>query len=421
MKNLKIALALLLVASMAVLSACGGGTPSTKDYSDEVDALVVDYPNRDKAIEAPGHLTEMPNYTLPETATEDEVRAMAVKAMNDELTFVWTPLQPFKFTESAGASRNLDYNTNAIYGGLPYNNVARSLFHALEGYDYEKGVIYDLAWNSGNNEFGNTCANSVIWGLVAVCPSITASSTHTVTPHYGFAPIGDIQMPPSMVNYTDALSTDYIIAENGDAVVLEAYAQMKPADTLLSHGSPNCGNHCMMVTGVNVVRNSDGSINPDESTLQIQDQWGSHYMQDKVTYCGRHKEFNFAYFLENDYLPLTCEEFKNYKGHEVTKVEVIDEATSYADAKKTKVQANYRIVVLRSYLVSESGTTVLVKSHRNTKYDTSISLSPVVAPAKEMKSIMHEDRTYTLKAEAVLANGDVVQVMEIPVTMADVK
>ena len=395
-------------------------TAAANDYSDEVDALKWNYSG--SAPFAAGHLTECPNYALPANATEDQVRAMAIRAMNDELTFKWVPLQSFKFTKAAGASRDLTYNYGQTYGGLPYNNVARSLFHALEMYDYETGCMPGLDYSNQNMRFGNTCANSVIWGLAAIDPNMTASSTHTVCPGGGFEFVGNIKGYEKLKKFDDSVTTPGIIAEIGDAETYECYAVAKPADALLKHvTSAASGNHCMMVVNVNTVRNADGTINPDASTLAIQDQWSKLYADGGVSYCGRHKTFTFREMKEDGYIPLRARALTNFSGHEVARVTVTQGAKTFAEMGAVTFTCNYRAVVFSASLISESGTTVYYHSMENTKYSGSHSMASVVPSANALTEVMRKDRNYTFVLRVRLADGELFDVASIPLTLKDLE
>ena len=79
-------------------------------------------------------MTERPNYVLHEGATADEMRAMAVKAMRDELTIVWFPDQDvnYQFTFAVGGnSWQFQLSPFENYAGLPYSGARVSLFHFL--------------------------------------------------------------------------------------------------------------------------------------------------------------------------------------------------------------------------------------------------------------------------------------------------
>ena len=413
----------VLALSIASLSGCkGGSTPAEKNYDDEVDARKWDYEPSKYVPFAEGHLTECPNYALPADATEDEVRAMAVKAMNDELTFKWVPLQSFEFKQTGGASRDLVYDFTQTYGGLPYNNVSRCLFHVLEMYDYETGYMPGLDYSSHNPMFGNTCASSVTWGLAAIDPNLTASSTHSVCPGGGLEFVGNIKGHDDMQKFTDALSTTDIIKEIGDAETYECYAAAKPADALLKHVTSGAsGNHCMMVVNVNTVRNADGTIDPAASTLDIQDQWGKIYIEEGVGYCGRHKTFTFQEMKDDDYIPLRARALVNYSGHEVAKVEVTKGAETFADMKGVRFTANYRAVVFSASLISESGTTVYYRSMENTNYSGSYSMAAVVPSANALTEVMRKDRNYTFVLQVRLADGELFDVASIPLTLKDLE
>ena len=371
-------------------------------------------------------ITEKHNYEKELKALVGELKDAKIKNSTSQMQphFLYNALASIReiILDDPQYASDLVYDFTQTYGGLPYNNVSRCLFHVLEMYDYETGYMPGLDYSSHNPLFGNTCASSVTWGLAAIDPNLTASSTHSVCPGGGLEFVGNIKGHDDMQKFTDALSTTDIIKEIGDAETYECYAAAKPADALLKHvTSGSSGNHCMMVVNVNTVRNADGTIDPAASTLDIQDQWGKIYVEEGVGYCGRHKTFTFQEMKDDDYIPLRARALVNYSGHEVAKVEVTKGAETFADMKGVRFTANYRAVVFSASLISESGTTVYYRSMENTNYSGSYSMAAVVPSANALTEVMRKDRNYTFVLQVRLADGELFDVASIPLTLKDLE
>lgn len=170
MKFMKKILLAVLAFLMLMTTACGG----------EVDVIEAakNY-KHDKKLDAsvPDHFTERPVYALPENATEDEARQMIIKAMEDQISFPWTPEQTFSYTKVVGTDKQYIYFSGNGYAGLPYSSAASSMFHALEYYDYSTGVLHGFDWKQIGSYFGNSCAAAVNWAVCAVCPRVNAVSS----------------------------------------------------------------------------------------------------------------------------------------------------------------------------------------------------------------------------------------------------
>jgi len=80
----------------------------------------------------------------------------------------------------------------------------------------------------------------------------------------------------------------------------------------------SANNHTMMVVSCNVVRNSDGSINPTSSYVTVLEQTSSNVRNERTVEIdgvgtvyqiyGVDKKYTFEYLYNNTYIPLTCME-----------------------------------------------------------------------------------------------------------------
>ena len=174
-KPLKIVLSAALVAVITLISGCGSNV-------EEIDVIEKSLSYKKNSNQATVYtpMSERPNYALKEGATVAEMREMAVKAMYDEISFLWTPLKSFTYTKTGAGADNVYYfGSDTVFAGMPYTSAGLSLFHMLDYYDPSNGVLYGLNGDA-NVLIGNNCAPSVNWGLAAVCTNISASDTGSI-------------------------------------------------------------------------------------------------------------------------------------------------------------------------------------------------------------------------------------------------
>lgn len=254
--------------------------------------------------------------------TEEQLRQICLDYIRLETEF------PFKFKEDfvytiASQRRTRRLLGGKVYGGIPYvTRGAGNLYRIAEIYDPETGT---LDTNSDIFDdircFGNACSGAASMAWARVVTSAYLGYTMFMTKANGFIPVGDYRYPKEHVtrfNRNDPNTTccQEVCAFNGEDVMFEAYAQMKPADGLVTDG------HVRM-NGVmpTVVRNPDGTIDPDRSYTYVREQTcyvshrshlriapdGSHYVtQGRVSYHNTFRQLFAAH-----YLPFTFPEFKD--------------------------------------------------------------------------------------------------------------
>jgi hypothetical protein len=172
--------------------------------------------------------------------------------------------------------------------------------------------------------------------------------TMFMTEANGFLPIGPYRYHKENVTQfiraEDGYNCKTICQENGEQTMFESYAMMKPADGLV------CNGHVRMNSAVpTVVRNADGTIDPDASFTFVREQVcyvghrnhlriapdGSHY-----TAQGRVEYYNtFRQLLTEGYIPFTFAEFKDPSLVQPVRIRLAVEP----ELKERVLSANYAI------------------------------------------------------------------------------
>ena len=176
----------------------------------------------------------------------------------------------------------------------------------------------------------NQCSGSAFWGWGRVINSVNFHYTAYMTVRNGFIPVGDFtygyddkgkHYGPETIDAfgkktegnPKGYDVDDLIADwrslKGSNAMYECYAQIQPADLLVSTG------HTRMAKSVHVERNAAGSIDPAKSYVVALDQnesWGKNGKLGSVPYKvqgGVNKKYSFKTLQSGNYIPYTFAEF----------------------------------------------------------------------------------------------------------------
>ena len=376
-----------------------------------------------------GHLKQAPVYALPEDATEDEVRAMAVKVMYDSLTFPWAPDKTAELIYPQGDKvRRNTFTPDGCYGGMPYCGAHMGIHQALEYYDFSTGRMRGLDYENISPMFGNTCASSATWALASVVRNNKACFTNYVTPAFGFHSIGGIRLPEGLVKWVNGEADTRILVEAMDEETLyRAYLEMKPADLLVTRGSEKLGNHCMMCYApCEVTYRPDGTIDPEESFASIIDQWAKEYPLEingtEYQLRGRiGKRYSFSKLRERDFIPMRADELADWKGYVKGCSELDRTANSLEELSKAEVISNYRLAAVEFTLTDAQNREVFRKYARTTAADypsgndRHYPAETVVPDENELKAVLSEGQIYTARLKSLIATGEWFTVSEFTV------
>lgn len=309
-------------------------------------------------------IMEYPDYTFSSKPSTEELRQTAVRAFRDLLTVRWSTISPIIYEKAGPVSgKTFTHQPDVTYAGTLYSNANAGLFQFLEYYDFDTGRLnYPGDNDQLKRELGAACADAMLWGVAAVCNSIDGAY-YPVTMVYqnGYLPVGDYTYDFTIKNFND-LPTYRIVESNGPEVMLDAYSQMLPADMLVSSAPDNHG--MMVIEKPTVVYKEDGSIDPDKSTVLIQDQRagtgdGFYEVEEDgqvLQYSGRTSaEFTFARLLERSYIPVTTAEFTGDKAYEEATATLDRSCKTAEELSDACVKSNYPLAVVNVVVKEASG------------------------------------------------------------------
>ena len=420
----KIISAVLLLCLCVSLLGCNRQQPQQTQTEENTEHSIYLY--TDYQVAQP---LAYPDYTFDHTPAADELRQMAVKAMADMLGVQWCVDRFFSYNKtSTGSGKDYNFIPENTYGGMAYTNADGSIVQWFEFYDQNTGLLTIQGDTQQMNEFvGNTCAGCVCAAWQTVCTSITGNfGTGDMVVRNGFIPVGGYTSPAGIA-YFGQYSTQQILEDNGQDVMFGCYAQVLPADALVS--TPDV--HAIMaIEPACVVYKADGSVDPDASYITIQDQrngQGAGFynvdMDGNTVFCsGRlQHQYTFTQLWDLGYIPVTTAEFLGTKAYEAPQVTFDGDASKAAQGYFT---SNYPICVAKMILVDEEGNETLVERILLDKHDVAGGTAlrfPVAqfltsAESRQFKELLEEGKTYKLRYVMAVSNGQRFVPLELTVT-----
>lgn len=306
---------------------------------------------------------QYPDYTFETTPNSMDLRLTAVKAMKDILSIQWCTDHVITYKKNGPVSgKQFLHEPGYTYAGVLYSSASSGLFQFLEYYDRETGLLtYEGSADELKLDLGSSCADTLLWAWSTVCNSVKGGFYPVMmVPANGYIPVGNYTIKEGISSFNE-MPSYAIIDSVPKEVMLDAYAQCLPADAIIS----NPKNHAMMVIEpAIVVKNADGSINPDESYLMIQDQRGGNgaifYEVEEnghtLNFSGRTSaKVTFAKLYEDDYIPLTAAEFIGEKPYDKATVSVTEGVDSIDALMNAQVESNYPLAVINLVIRDKKG------------------------------------------------------------------
>lgn len=411
--------AFFLSLLMLILCSCGSQPANTSTL-----------PPTEPILDPSGYVVdgvmEYPDYTFSSTPSPLELRLKAVAAFKDLLSVRWSLSNEITYNKTGPVSgKTFHHDADVTYAGTIYSNANTGLFQFLEFYDFTTGRInYPGDVEEFKENLGASCADAMIWGLTAVCNSITGPY-YPVSMVYknGYLPVGDYTYDFNITSY-NLCPTYKIVEDNGKDVILDAYTKVRPGDMFTS--SPD--NHGMMAISIpTVLYLEDGSIDIENSYVMIQDQRGGQgagfYEVEEggqtIRYSGRTSaKFTFAKLLEKSYLPVTTAEFAGTKEYEACTASIDRECGSVKELLDATVSSNYPLAVV-NVLAADSHGNVHVLGRKLFSGGERHGVPREFALSKleclqDFQSSNYYDPGYMLRIEVIPATGERFIVTEIP-------
>lgn len=307
--------------------------------------------------------------------SEMQLRQLCVDYFRLQLSFTWTPNKYIGYTSSKGEKVSLPDGT--AYSGMMYangdNRGGGNLYKMLNYYDLNTGML-DVAAMGDNmfNILASHCSWGASWAWARVSNDAKLYTMGSYKPSQGALFVGPYRYDESQYDISKSDGTPKIIAANGEQTIYESYAAMKIADGLYSSSAW----HVQMCSiAPVVVRNDDGTIDPDASYLHFCDQnaYGTNGKLEPVMQSngvplrelgGVDTKVSFKKLLQSGYIPFTIPEFVG-KAKVESSSAWVGKLKNGADVtltqlSKEKIGGNYAISNVRVTVKDASGKELLV-------------------------------------------------------------
>ena len=303
--------------------------------------------------------------------TEEEMRQLVVDFYIFSKTFVWVADNDYTYQVADGAGRE-SLETGGVYAGFPYISKGTSnVYRLMDFMDPQTGVLHVADAGANSRMLGNQCSMSCQWAWARVVNSVKGGWTDQITQANGYIPVGPYTYSADLEEFNKRNSIESIVAENGQDIMNQSYAQLKAGDGLVKSG------HVILCTGAPyVVYDENGAIDPAESYILMSEQtrntgWKGYTNDsgDQYLMCGNiNKKYSFKKLYEQEYLPFT---FKEYTGADpIEKTEVSFSHTGQTISKEqlmgAKVTSNYYISDIYAAVTDSKGNEVYRFAVRNT-------------------------------------------------------
>ena len=298
-----------------------------------------------------------------EEMTEDELRQLCVDFMKLQLTVQWTPKGRVDSYKHNG--KDVMVRPEEVYCGLPYiTSRFGNIYNLMTYYDEKTGrVNMDAMGDNLELLIGNQCSSSVYWAWARVTNCVNYEGSANLPLSEDYIRVGDYTIDESITSFhKDGIQTSQITKENGEKVMFDAYAKMKPADALARYVG-SAGHVIMVASAPVVVYKEDGSIDGDQSYIAYFDQtskWKDFTLEDGTVaqiQSGIDKTATFTALYNNGSLPVCIPEFCGkdpvekgeasigYEGDEVDMETLRDK----------NMLTNYNLITVRAIVTDENG------------------------------------------------------------------
>lgn len=407
---------LLILATLIPMASCGAEIPLATDETETKaeKEMITEEKNQtcdDPAICDKLSLEKINSFPIASAdMTVDELRSLCVDFFAYCQSFAWTPSEDYTYTVQS-KNRDVTLYRGKIYGGLPYVTGGRgNIYRLMEYYNEETGVI-DMKKAAANAvQFGNQCSFGSFWAWSRVINSAKFGGTNHLVAKNGFLPVGPFAYDLAIDQFGNP-TTDEICKSNGEQIMYQSYAMLKPADGIVQ--SMGRGHVIMCASLPVVVKNEDGSINGEESYFTYIHQassWSDQKQSDGSPFRAQtipYSKKTFAETFQQHYLPFTFAEFSGKDPVERSEVAFSHskETMTVDELKQSKIESNYAISHAVVSVTDENGVELLRKIAFCEKADQkSFGLGTVLYPS-EMNTLAKENRFITVTCR--LSNGEI--------------
>lgn len=237
-------------------------------------------------------------FYIPHTSAAS--RDVVCAYMEHMATIKWTPSTTFTYYNDISKI----FRTGKTYIGIPYTD--KSINNLKSFRDNLRSADGNIPVYVGPTEnyigINNSGAILSAWSEISKTVKFTGEKDMFPSSNKGTVAVGDYDYTVSKT------STELIIHSAGDEAILKAYAKLQSGDAVFTY-LPGIAANSRFITQVNVIKNSDGEINAEKSSVIVTEQTGFESMVSNTTW-SIGKRYTFIELLSGGYIPITCAELK---------------------------------------------------------------------------------------------------------------
>ena len=314
-------------------------------------------------------------------------------------TIPWVAPHDFCNTWAPGTEKDygvkLDYKGGKTYYGVVYANTKANYDEFVEHID-ENGLLHCDSYYY-TEIVGNHCSSSMFLAYQQIIPL----GYGTLRPSE--ARKGLTCLPANLKNPGPGLWVSKDLFDlNGEEAIYEAYATLEYGDILFfaKHGS----GHVRMVSGVDVVRDENGKIDPEKSCVITVENCSAWYTADQNSTWHIDKRYTFARLFKTLFMPITLDTF--HDNTPITDAYIFydgkNSAETLKDGIKGKITSNYPMNYVRITIKDENGNLVKKVHIRNMSERYEVDLEEETT---EFKLSELPKGNYEFKLRASIARG----------------
>ncbi|MBE6563749.1 MAG: hypothetical protein E7655_00520 [Ruminococcaceae bacterium] len=285
------------------------------------------------------------------TAILDYMEAMA--------SIEWTPKSTIDLSSYSSVSKSCIYNPGTVYHGLPYCAGVGDLenFSAW----LIDGVYQTPASYTAQTIRGNVCSTAPLAGWIRYGNDIIGTrGTSTMIPaqYKGFYAVGEYNWRGFVDNPTlDIINASGDTAEEGYQAIYRALSLVGIGDAVNSRwpsGDDVLGHVRLVAAPPHVVYNTDGTINPDASTLKLTEQtstvkkYSGYSSNWRVEQQYTFKQLVGSQTASAKYIPIATKEFvTGYFPKNFCVIKDINSASDVTEGLKGTIVSNYDVCSVR--------------------------------------------------------------------------
>ena len=292
--------------------------------------------------------------------------------MLDQVAIIWRAGEDFEYSATTN-NKTIKVKKGELFLGMPYTYAGGTLDAFLEyksetddkGIPVISGLNSELLSGSASkSRVGNDCSSAVALSWASIGNSLNPKTTNTknMTVNNGYLRVGEYVSNDDVI-----IGTASVCVNNGEQKMYSSYSELKKGDAVITRNVSS--GHTRMITEVEVVYESKGVIDGENSKVTVLEQTSGNITGGKVYYdetlkedvrvfTGLNVEYSFKALFGGGYLPITCKELIDPSPLEEEKVTDSISNPTIEDIFSGEISCNYFMDSIYISIINSSGEVV---------------------------------------------------------------